>query len=47
MYESTRDKVKDFINAKRREEVIFTKGTTESMNMIVFGFMKNYLLEGD
>ncbi len=47
LYESTRDKVKDFINAKKREEVIFTKGTTESMNMIIFGFMKNYLKPGD
>ena len=47
LYESTRDDVKNFINAKRREEIIFTKGTTESMNMIVFGFMKNYLKPGD
>ena len=47
LYEDTRDKVKKFINAKRREEIIFTKGTTESMNMIVFGFMKNYLKPGD
>ena len=47
LYESTRDLVKEFINAKKREEVIFTKGTTESMNMIVFGFMENYLKEGD
>ena len=47
LYEDTRDLVKDFINAKKREEIIFTKGTTESMNMIVFGFMKNYLHKGD
>ena len=47
LYENTRDIVKDFINAKKREEIIFTKGTTESMNMIVFGFMKNYLHKGD
>ena len=47
LYESTRDVVKDFINAKRREEIIFTKGTTESINMIVFGFMENYLKKGD
>ena len=47
LYENTRDLVKDFINAKQREEIIFTKGTTESMNMIVFGFMKNYLKRGD
>lgn len=47
LYENTRDMVKDFINAKRREEIIFTKGTTESMNMVVFGFMENYLKPGD
>ncbi len=47
MYESTRDIVKDFINAKERSEIIFTKGTTESMNMIIFGFMKNYLRKDD
>ena len=37
LYEETRDVVKNFIHAKKREEVIFTKGTTEGMNMIVFG----------
>ncbi len=47
LYESTRDDVRKFINANRREEIIFTKGTTESMNMIVFGFMENYLRSGD
>ena len=47
LYENTRDMVKDFINAHDRREVIFTKGTTESMNMIVFGFMKNYLKKDD
>ncbi len=47
LYEGTRDLVKDFINADRREEIIFTKGTTESMNMVVFGFMKNFLKPGD
>ena len=47
LYEDTRDVVRDFIHAKKREEIIFTKGTTESMNMIVFGFMKNFLKPGD
>jgi len=47
LYEETRDCVTRFINAKRREEVIFTKGTTESINMIVSGFMENYLKRGD
>ncbi len=47
LFEKTREDVKDFINAQDRREIIFTKGTTESMNMIVFGFMKNYLQKDD
>ena len=46
-YDSVREKVRKFINAKEKEEVIFTKGSTESFNMIVFGFMANYLKKGD
>ena len=47
LYENTREMVRKFINADSTSEVIFTKGTTEGMNMIVFGFMKNYLKPGD
>lgn len=43
----TRDLVKMFINAKRKEEIIFTKNTTESINLVVFGFFLNYLKEND
>ena len=46
-YENTRDLVKDFINAKRKEEIVFTSGTTDSLNLIVNGFFKNYLEKGD
>ena len=46
-YEGVRDKVKDFIKADKRDEIIYTKGTTESLNTIVFGFMNNYLTTGD
>lgn len=46
-YENVRDKVKDFIKASRRDEIIYTKGTTESINTIVFGFMYHYLNKGD
>lgn len=45
-YEKSRKKVADFINADF-EEVVFTSGTTESMNMIVNGFFKNLLEPGD
>ena len=41
-YEKVRDKVKDFINAKSSKEIVFTAGDTDSLNKIVFGFMKNY-----
>lgn len=46
-YESVRTKVKQFINAASNKEIVFTKGTTNSLNMIVFGFMKNYLKKDD
>ena len=46
-YENTRDLVKKFINAVSRKEIIFTSGTTESLNMIAFGFFKNYLEENE
>lgn len=46
-YENVRDLVKTFIKAAKRDEIIFTKGTTESLNTVVFGFMNNNLHEGD
>ena len=46
-YEETRDKVLELINAKEKEEIIFTSGTTESLNMIASGFFANYIENGD
>ena len=46
-FENTRDLVADFINAKYKEEIVFTSGTTESLNMIAEGFFKNYLEAND
>lgn len=43
----TRDLVKMFINAKRKEEIIFTKNTTDSLNMVVFGYFLNHLKKDD
>ncbi len=43
----SRETVKRFINARRKEEIIFTSGATESLNMIVFGFFENILKDGD
>lgn len=47
LYEGTRSKVAKFINALRSDEIVFTKGTTESLNIIVFGFMKKVLTKKD
>lgn len=46
-YENTRDLVTDFINAKDKEEIVFTSGTTESLNMIATGFFANLVEPGD
>ena len=45
--DNTRDKVKTFINAKSKEEIIFTNNTTDSLNRIVFGYFYNNLKPGD
>ncbi len=47
LYEGTREKIKNFINAKENSEIVFTSGTTNSMNIIVSGFFKNYLKKDD
>ena len=46
-YESVRENVKNFINAESTKEIVFTLGTTDSMNMVTQGFMKHYLKEND
>jgi len=47
VYEETRNKVAKFIGAKNGKEVVFTAGNTDSLNKVVFGFMQDYLNEGD
>ena len=47
LYDGTREKVMNFINAKEKSEIVFTGGTTDSLNMIVFGYFANVLNEGD
>ncbi len=42
-----RQKVKEFINADEKEEIVFTSGATESLNIIIKGFLKNYLKSQD
>jgi len=46
-YESVREKVRSLINANKTSEIIFTSGATASLNMIVSGFFKHQLKEGD
>jgi len=46
-YENARDIVRDFIHAGERKEIIFTHGTTESINLVARSFCEKYLSEGD
>ena len=46
-YEQTRSLVKELINAKKKSEIVFTSGATDSLNKIIFGFFRNYLNDGD
>lgn len=47
VYEAARLKVKDFINAKSRTEIVFTKGSTEAINTLAYSFGEAYIHEGD
>lgn len=46
-FEDARQKVASFINADKKEEIIFTSGTTGSINTIAFSFGEKYVKEGD
>lgn len=46
-YESTRDAVREYINAASREEIIFTSGTTASINLVAFSYGESFVSEGD
>lgn len=47
LHEAARETVRKFINAPKVEEVIFTRGTTESLNLVVSSFGDRFLSEGD
>jgi cysteine desulfurase/selenocysteine lyase len=46
-FEATRDVLKKYLNAKYREEIVFTKGATESINLVASSFGEKYIKEGD
>ena len=46
-YESTREKIAKFINAKNREEIIFSKNATESLNLIAYSYGLDNLKKDD
>ena len=46
-YENTREIVRQFINAKRKEEIVFTSGSTDSLNMVAYGYGRTHLKAGD
>ena len=47
MYEDVREKIKNFIHANDSSEIVFTSGTTDGLNRIVFGYFRKKLVEGD
>ena len=47
LHEQARANVQGFINARSEAEIIFTRGTTESLNLVAFSFGEAFLKEGD
>ena len=47
LHEQARANVQNFINARSEAEIIFTRGTTESLNLVAFSFGEAFLKEGD
>jgi len=47
MFEAARDRVRGFLGARHREEIVFTKGTTEAINLVAHTWARRALVEGD
>ena len=47
LHEASRETVRKFLNAKSSNEIIFTRGTTESINLLVTSFGEEFMSEGD
>ena len=46
-YEATREKVRDFINASSTKEIIYTRGTTEGINLVAYSWGRKNVKKGD
>jgi len=46
-YEATRDKLRAFVNARSRKEIIYTRGTTEGINLVAYSWGRQHVREGD
>lgn len=47
LHEAARERVRQFVNAKKVEEIVFTRGTTESLNLVASSFSDAMMKEGD
>ncbi len=47
LHEAAREKVRQFINAAKTEEIVFTRGTTEAINLVAQSFCESQMKEGD
>lgn len=47
LHEASRETVRKFLNARKTDEIIFTRGTTESINLLVSSFGEEFMQEGD
>lgn len=47
LYEGSRDKVRDFLNARDRKEIVYTRNATEAINLVAFSYGRKFLKPGD
>ena len=47
LHEAAREKVREFINARKTEEIVFTRGTTEAINLVASSFCESQMQAGD
>ena len=47
LHEAARERVRSFLNARSTAEIVFTRGTTESLNLVAASFSQAFLREGD